>query len=176
MYKGKLVSPAEVDFWLDSEKYSNFFNQNIDPTNSTLIFNVDMVRLASIRKAVANFVHILTRRIIPVYFNDANANVTFNGKVVYISAKIENKQDFDVAVGLALHEAAHVIKTDFDVVKAAYANIPKHVLTLSDSKHIRRSSLEKFIHTIWNIVEDRYIDDYVFNEAPGYRGYYVALS
>lgn len=175
MYNGKLISPAEVDFWLDSEKYFNFFDQSIDSSNSTLAFNVDMIRLASIRKAVANFVRILTRQIIPVYFNDANKNVNFNSKVIFLSSKIENKQDFDVAVGLALHEAAHVIKTDFDIVKIAYANIPKHILTLSDSKYIRRNSLEKFIHTVWNIIEDRYIDDYIFNEAPGYRGYYVAL-
>lgn len=174
MYKGKTISPAEVDFWLDSDKYSNFFDQ-VAATNKTLVFNVDMVRLASIRKAIANFVRILTRRNIPVYFNDASANVNFDGKVIYISAQINNKQDFDVAVGQALHEGAHTIKTNFDIVKIAYANIPKQILKLSDEKYIRRATLEKFIHTMWNVIEDRYIDNYVFNEAPGYRGYYVAL-
>ena len=174
MYKGKTISPAEVDFWLDSDKYSNFFDQ-VTASNKTLVFNVDMVRLASIRKAIANFVRILTRRNIPVYFNDASANVNFDGKVIYISAQINNKQDFDVAVGQALHEGAHTVKTNFDIVKIAYANIPKQILTLSDEKYIRRATLEKFIHTMWNVIEDRYIDNYVFNEAPGYRGYYVAL-
>lgn len=174
MYKGKTTSPAEVDFWLDSDKYSNFFDQ-VTASNKTLVFNVDMVRLASIRKAIANFVRILTRRNIPVYFNDAAANVNFDGKVIYISAQINNKQDFDVAVGQALHEGAHTVKTNFDIVKIAYANIPKQILTLSDEKYIRRATLEKFIHTMWNVIEDRYIDNYVFNEAPGYRGYYVAL-
>lgn len=174
MYKGKTISPAEVDFWLDSDKYSNFFDQ-VASSNKTLAFNVDMVRLASIRKAVSNFVRILTRRNIPVYFNDASANINFNGKVIYLSAQINNKQDFDVAVGQALHEGTHTIKTNFDVVKIAYANIPKQILTLSDEKYIRRATLEKFIHTMWNVIEDRYIDNYVFNEAPGYRGYYVAL-
>lgn len=174
MYKGKTISPAEVDFWLDSDKYSNFFEQ-VTTSNKTLVFNVDMVRLASIRKAISNFVRILTRRNIPVYFNDASANINFNGKVIYISAEINNKQDFDVAVGQALHEGAHTLKTNFNIVKIAYANIPKKILTLSDEKYIRRSTLEKFIHTMWNVIEDRYIDNYVFNEAPGYRGYYVAL-
>lgn len=174
MNKGKTLSPAEVDFWLDSDKYSNFFNQ-VAPSDKTLIFNVDMVRLASIRKAISNFVRILTRRNIPVYFNDESANVNFDGKLIYVSAQINNKQDFDVAVGQALHEGAHTLKTNFDIVKIAYANIPKQILILSDEKHIRRASLEKFIHTMWNVIEDRYIDNYVFNEAPGYRGYYVAL-
>jgi hypothetical protein len=174
MYKGKTISPAEVDFWLDSDKYSNFFDQ-VTSSNKTLIFNVDMVRLASIRKAIANFVRILTRCNIPVYFNDTSANINFEGKVIYISSQINNKQDFDVAVGQALHEGSHTVKTNFDIVKIAYANIPKQILTLSDEKCIRRATLEKFIHTMWNVIEDRYIDNYVFNEAPGYRGYYVAL-
>lgn len=174
MKKGKVISPAEVDFWLDADKYSNFFEAS-DPSNDALVFSVDMVRLSSIRKAIANFVRILTRRNIPVYFNDADANVNFGGKVIYISAQLNTKADFDVAVGQALHEGAHTLKTDFDVVKAAWANIPSPILKLSDAKNIRRASLEKFIHTMWNVIEDRYIDDYVFNEAPGYRGYYVAL-
>lgn len=169
------LSPAEAEFWLDTEKYANYFEENADPAYKGMIFNIDMVRLSSIRKAIAHFVRILTRQSIPVYFNDADANVNFGGKTIYISAKITNKQDFDVAVGQALHEAAHTLKTDFDAVKCAWTNIPHHIFTKADSKNIRRASLEKFIHNTWNVIEDRFIDDYVFNAAPGYRGYYVAL-
>lgn len=169
------LSPAEVEFWLDTEKYANYFEEQLDPAQKGLIFNIDMVRLSSIRKAIANFVRILTRQNTPVYFNDADANVNFGGKVIYISANITTKYDFDVAVGQALHEAAHTLKTDFDSVKQAWVNIPHQIFQKADSKNIRRASLEKFIHTMWNVIEDRYIDDYVFNTAPGYRGYYVAL-
>ncbi len=28
------------------------------------------------------------------------------------------------------------------------------------------------LHHIWNVVEDRWIDSWAYNEAPGYRGYY----
>lgn len=171
----KIISPAEADFWLDTDKYANYFEEQLDPTNQGLIFNIDMVRLSSIRKAISNFVRILTRKNIPVYFNDMDANVNFGGKTIYISAKITTKQDFDVAVGQSLHEAAHTLKTDFDIVKMAWTNIPHKIFQLSDSKNIRRASLEKFIHTTWNVIEDRFIDNYVFNAAPGYRGYYVAL-
>ncbi len=171
----RILSPSEADFWLDSEKYADYFSEQTDPVNGSVIFSIDMVRLSSIRKAISNFVRILTRQNIPVYFNDAEANVNFGGKLIYLSAQINNKLDFDVAVGQSLHEAAHTLKTDFDMVKAGWQNIPHNIFAVSDSKNIRRSSLEKFIHTMWNVIEDRFIDDYVFNSAPGYRGYYVAL-
>lgn len=170
-----IISPSESDFWLDTDKYANYFEEHLDPKNQGLIFNIDMVRLSSVRKAISNFVRILTRKNVPVYFNDVEANVNFGGKMIYISAKINTKQDFDVAVGQALHEAAHTLKTDFDAVKLAWTNIPHKIFQLSDSKNIRRSSLEKFIHTTWNVIEDRFIDNHVFNAAPGYRGYYVSL-
>lgn len=172
----KLISPAEADFWLDTDKYSNYFEERLDSSNQSVVFSIDMVRLSSVRKAVSNFVRILTRQNIPVYFNDQeNSSFNVEGKLISISAKITSKQDFDVAVGTALHEAAHTLKTDFGDVLLAWTNIPHEIFKLSDSKGIRRASLEKFIHTIWNVIEDRYIDHYVFNAAPGYRGYYVAL-
>jgi hypothetical protein len=175
MHLGKKVSPAEVDFWLDTGRYSNFIEEGLDPKNKSLVFSIDMVRLASIRSAVSNFVRILTRRVIPVYFCNSPDSFNYAGKQIYISAKINTKRDFDVAVGLALHEAGHTLLTDFDVVKHAYQNVPRKIYKLSDSKNIRRASMEKFMHGIWNVIEDRYIDTYVFNEAPGYRGYYVAM-
>lgn len=175
MTNGKIISPAEVDFWLDTDKYSNFIEDNLDPKNKTLVFNIDMVRLSSIRSAISNFVRILTRQNVPVYFNDVDANVNFGGKVIYISAKINTKQDFDCAVGQALHEGAHTLKTDFDMVLVAWANVPHEIFKVSDSKNISRASIEKFIKNMWNVIEDRYIDNYVFNSAPGYRGYYVSL-
>jgi hypothetical protein len=175
MHLGKKVSPAEVDFWLDTERYANFIEEGLDPKNKSLVFSIDMVRLASIRSAVSNFVRILTRRIIPVYFCNAPNSFNYAGKQIYISAKINTKRDFDVAVGLALHEAGHTLLTDFDVVRHAYQNVPRKIYKLSDSKNIRRASMEKFMHGMWNVIEDRYIDTYVFNEAPGYRGYYAAM-
>jgi hypothetical protein len=175
MHVGRKVSPAEVDFWLDMEKYSNFLEEGLDPKNKSLIFSIDMVRLSSIRAAVASFVRILTRKVIPVYFSNTETSFNYSGKQIYISAKITTKKEFDVAVGLALHEAGHTLLTDFDAVKHAYMNVPRGLYKLSDSKNIRRASMEKFIHGMWNVIEDRFIDTYVFNEAPGYRGYYAAM-
>ena len=173
MHLGKKISPAEIDFWLDVERYGEFLQHETDKSNNA--FSIDMIRLSSIRSAVSNFVRILTRRAIPVYFCNSPDSFNLGGKQIYISAKITNKHDFDVAVGIALHEAAHTLLTDFDVIKRAYQNVPPNIYKLSDAKDIRRASMEKFIHGIWNVIEDRYVDTYVFNEAPGYRGYYAAM-
>jgi hypothetical protein len=175
MHLGKKISPAEIDFWLDIDKYSNFIENELDSENKNLVFSIDMVRLASIRAVISNFVRILTRRVIPVYFCDAPNSFNYSGKQIYISAKINNKRDFDVAVGLALHEAGHVLLTDFDMIKHAYQNVPHKIYQMSDAKNIRRASMERFMHGMLNVIEDRYIDAYVFNEAPGYRGYYAAM-
>jgi hypothetical protein len=174
MGHGRTISPAEAEFWMDTGVFTGFIEEQTNSSNQTLTFNIDMVRLASVRTAISNFVRILTRKAIPVYFHDGSS-VNYGGDVIYISAKITNMHEFDRAVGLALHEASHTLLTDFDQIKCAWANIPRHILALSDKKNICRSSLEKFIHGMWNVIEDRYVDTYVFNEAPGYRGYYAAL-
>lgn len=171
----KTISPTEAEFWLDTDRYANYIQQNLEDNSETLLFSIDMVRLSSIRKAVSNFVRILTRKNIPVYFKETGDSFNVGGETIYISATITSRQDFDVVVGQALHEAAHTLLTDFDMVKIAWTNIPHHLLQKSDSKNIRRASFEKFLHGIWNVIEDRYIDNYVFNNAPGYRGYYAAL-
>lgn len=168
--------PSEADFWLDTEQFNDYIVDNpLDISKKSVSFNLNLIRLASVRKAISNFVRILTRQSIPVYFNNVDVNRATYGKIVHISAKINTKSDFDVSVGQALHEGAHILLTDFDIIKDMWANIPSSLFNLSDNKGIRRASFEKFLHSIWNIVEDRYIDNYVFNRAPGYRGYYVAL-
>src|SRR5258705_230227 len=95
MHVGRKVSPAEVDFWLDVEKYSNFLEEGLDPKNKSLIFSIDMVRLSSIRAAIASFVRILTRKVIPVYFHNSTDTFNYSGKEIYISAKITTKREFD---------------------------------------------------------------------------------
>jgi hypothetical protein len=176
MSNGKIISPSEVDFWLDTDKYNEYVDDiSLDVESRTQTFSINLIRLASIRKSISNFVRILTRKSIPVYFNDNDVNINISNKIIYISAEINNKYDFDVAVGLSLHEAGHTLKTDWDVLSDMWANLPPSLLKKSDALNIRRPSIEKFIHRMWNIIEDRYIDNYVFQNAPGYRGYYAAL-
>ena len=43
------------------------------------------------------------------------------------------------------------------------------------SKNISNEQITCICKWVFNIVEDRYIDSFVFKEAPGYRGYYKSL-
>ena len=150
----------------------------------------DVFALAQYRRAVSNFVHIMTgNRNIPVVFNSNGMNCT-DGKTIYLSASIKEK-DFDSNVGLALHESSHILYTDTDYVKKELWD--KLRLVLSGLKRSNGESLfhtddiingvalskygldNQYIHTILNIVEDLYIDAMTYASAPGYREYYRAL-
>ena len=99
------------DYWLDDFDFE-------DEVSDKAI-NTNLIKLAMARRAISNFVHILTNKPIPVYFNDGGDNSTC-GEVVHISSDIVNKEDFDPAVGLALHEGSHVLLSDFDVFKTSF--------------------------------------------------------
>ena len=63
----------------------------------------DLVALAGYKRAISNFVNIVTGdSIFQLYFNSKDESYT-DGKKVVIGSNINDKK-FDVAVGLALHE------------------------------------------------------------------------
>ena len=74
-----------------------------------------IARLAGTRRAIANFVSILSGENIPVEFSSGQQSYT-DGKRVVISAE-DSPEKFDVMVGLALHEGSHVLLTDFDFLQ-----------------------------------------------------------
>ena len=74
----------------------------------------DLVALASYRRAISNFVSIVTGKSIPVEFNSSDNSYTTGEKVVLGSNL--NDKNFDVAVGLALHEGSHIKLTDFSTL------------------------------------------------------------
>jgi len=74
----------------------------------------ELIKLASYRRAISNFVNIVTGKSdIPVRFEGKDSYT--DGKSVTISASIKDK-DFDSTVGLALHEGSHVLLTDFNIL------------------------------------------------------------
>jgi hypothetical protein len=154
------------DYWLD-----DFDFEEVDDEKA---INTNLIKLAMARRAISNFVHILTNKSIPVYFNDGGDNCT-DGKVVYISSDIINKEDFDPAVGLALHEGSHVLLTNFDIFKTVWQKVPRELYTHAQHLQITKEDVHALVKNMLNYIEDRYIDNYVFNNAPGYRGYYTAL-
>ena len=133
----------------------------------------DVVALASYKRAIGNFVNIVTGESIPVSFNNNNESFT-DGKRVVIGSNL-NEKNFDVAVGLALHEGTHIIESDFNLLKNLEMNIPEEIFVLAENKNISRNNVVQMIKGILNYVEDRRIDNKTFKSSPGYKGYYHSM-
>ena len=126
----------------------------------------DHVALASHKRAIGNFVRIVSGQSVPVRFMTRGDSYT-DGKSVTISGNI-NERNFDHIVGLALHEGSHIVYSDFDTFREV-RNWTK--LRDWDLTHERM----EFLRGMINYVEDRRIDNIVFKSSPGYKGYYHTL-
>ena len=154
------VKKQHSDFWLG--EYSSTAGR----------LGNGLLQLASSRRAVANFVMIMTGKNIPVRFAERSTSFT-DGKVVQIGGELADGY-FDETVGLALHEGSHIVKSDFGLLKNLWQTIPNAVYDAIGNK-LPKSYVADFTKEILNIIEDRYIDAWVYKNAPGYRGYYDAL-
>jgi hypothetical protein len=165
------------DFWLNKELLQQYIPKGDVSGN----FSMDLIQLAAYRRIVSNFVFILTHLDIPVQFcSQEKSKLNFtDGKAIYLSSSVRRKSDFDWSVGLALHEASHILLTDFEIAKSTFSRVPIPVpLPLkkkAKDKNLSEEQLANLCKWVWNYVEDRYIDSYIFKEAPGYRGYYKAM-
>ena len=133
----------------------------------------DVVALASYKRAISNFVNIVTGDTIPVVFNNNEQSFT-DGKKVTIGSNLDDKK-FDVAVGLALHEASHIKLSDFDFLRNLEFEIPSETYVLGESKGIVKSEVINLVKSLLNYVEDRRIDNFIFTTSPGYKGYYHSM-
>jgi hypothetical protein len=164
-----------VSHWLSPEYH-------IDRTSGQLTAS-DLVRLAAVKRGIANFVRIATGKNVPVRFSSGEDSYT-DGKCVTISANISG-DTIDPIVGVALHEAAHVVFTDFTVPKDILnqgktvfhipAMIPESIFDMSSSCGHTRIQTALFIKDMWNWVEDRVIDEWMYRVCPGYRPYYTSM-
>jgi hypothetical protein len=167
-WKSRNSGYSSSNYWLkDSifeKKQSSFFND--EPTMETES-KYDHIQLAQYQRAIANFVRILTGRgDITVKYSNGGESYT-DGKTITLSPNIKEKE-FDTAVGLALHEASHILYTDFDLLSKYMDAVTLQTGSRSSNELVRRK-------TILNIVEDLYIDAMTYKSAPGYRGYYSSL-
>ena len=172
------IEETYSDFWLDKDQIDQYIPDE-EKESGKANFSIDLIQLAAYRKVISNFVSILTGQNVPVqFFTNSDRNST-DGKTVWLSSTIRKKSDFDWSVGLALHEGSHVIKSDFNVLKTMFARIPlplpQHLKDKAKAKHITNEQLAYLCKWVLNVVEDRYVDSYIYNEAPGYRGYYRAM-
>jgi len=141
----------------------------VDTMNDVEKKSHDLYKLSASKRAISNFVNIVTNDQIEVSFNQRGDSYT-NGKSVVIGSNIVEPKDFDVAVGLALHEGSHIKLSDFKLLNDIYNLIPQYVKDGAIKKGIY--SPVGIVKDIWNVVEDRRIDKFVFDSAPGYRDYY----
>ena len=144
----------------------------VDTMNDVEKKSHDLYKLSASKRAISNFVNIVTNEQISVKFNQRGDSYT-DGKSVVIGSNIVEPKDFDVAVGLALHEGSHIKLSDFDILSDIYNLVPTHIKDGAIKKGI--NSPIQIIKNIWNVVEDRRIDKFVFDSAPGYRDYYRAM-
>ena len=132
----------------------------IDTMNEVEKKSHDLYKLSSSKRAISNFVNIVTNDQIPVQFSQRGDSYT-NGKSVVIGSDIIEPKDFDIAVGLALHEGSHIKLSDFDLLNDIYNLIPSYVKDGAIKKGITNPT--EVIKNIWNVVEDRRIDKFVFD-------------
>lgn len=191
-----MKSKTHSSYWVDDTSVFDFDTEDVNKDDINLSAGIDrIVKLATIRRAIANFVRILT--------NDSSIHVKFSsgqnsytdGKTVVISAD-HNTANFDPMVGLALHEGSHCLLSDFGFLHAMqryevfYSALHPDLRKMVKMKAIRGhhddydnvrenqtilNTLRRYIQQLMNIIEDRRIDSYVYRSAPGYRPYYDAM-
>jgi hypothetical protein len=136
--------------------------------------------MAAHRRAIANFVSIVTGKNIPVKFNTKGNSYT-DGTTVVISSKVAEPNEFDPAVGLALHEGSHIKLSNFKLLADMYQSIQKVVGPAKLKEWVEtanKKGVSDVIYTVKDIlnwVEDRRIDQFIFDGAPGYRDYYRSM-
>ena len=153
-------------FWYDDYGTDTIITDQLSDKEKK---SLDLYKLASSKRAISNFVNIVTNEQIPVQFKERGDSYT-DGKSVVIGSRITEPKDFDVAVGLALHEGSHIKLSDFKLLQDIYNLVPTHVKDGAIKKGITNPT--EVIKNLWNYVEDRRIDNFVFKSAPGYRDYY----
>ena len=166
------------DFWTGNVTGSSDMWWRLD--DETPKKGKDLVALAGYRRAIANFVNIVTNRTdIPVVYNNNDHSFTDGGKVV-LSGNM-NAKNFDPSVGLALHEGSHIVYSDFELLRnlkvliASHYKINRAKLNYGSDEYNKFYDMVEKVKDLLNYVEDRRIDYLTFRSAPGYKNYYHAM-
>ena len=106
----------------------------------------DLVALAGYKRAISNFVNIVTEDNIPVVFNSNDQSYT-DGKKVVIGANIDDKK-FDVAVGLALHEGSHIKLSDFNLLRHLETSIPQELYELAEKINVDKYTVISTVKSV----------------------------
>ena len=161
-----------------NNNYTNFWNDiqvNTGVVDEDFVKpKVDHIALAGYRRAIGNFVNIVTNRSDIKVRYQQNGDSYTDGKTVTIGSKIDEK-NFDHVVGLALHEGSHILLSDFNFLRQLRPNTPKELIMMGEDLGFTEGQVIGHLKNMLNYVEDRRIDYYVFTSSPGYKGYYHAM-
>ena len=211
-FKGTDSKKSASSYWFDehdsSYDYLDLYSDMDKDELASYKKTNDLYKLSATRRAIANFVQIVTQKNIPVSFATKSNSCT-DGEKVILSADVDN--NFDVSVGLALHEGSHIVLSDFDLLSEMntafdsfrYAErevktnggdiVSKIEYTINNCKFkdgLREMyyptgkigskvsvdmEIKNLIGSLTNWIEDRRIDRYIYNSAPGYRDYYTSM-
>jgi len=211
-FKGTDSKKSASSYWFDehdsSYDYLDLYSDMSGDELASYKKSNDLYKLSATRRAVANFVQIVTQKNIPVTFATKSNSCT-DGEKVILSADVDN--NFDVSVGLALHEGSHIVLSDFglltemntafdsyryaedDVKRNGGDIVSKIDYTINNCKFkdgLREmyyptgkigsrisvdAEIKNLIGSLTNWIEDRRIDRYIYNSAPGYRDYYTSM-
>jgi hypothetical protein len=188
---------AHSTYWIDDTSLFDF-SDDVNKEDMDVSAGIDrIVKLATVRRAISNFVRILTNdSSIVVKYSSGQSSYT-DGKQVVIAAD-DNPKNFDPMVGLALHEGSHVLLSDFKflnelrnrevfyqalhprlrkMIKLKDVRLVQHLdyYDQMNENNMKIDTLRRYLHTLMNVIEDRRIDSYVYKNAPGYRPYYDAM-
>ena len=139
----------------------------------------DLIALAGYRKAISNYVNIVTGRSdIKVKFQGRDSYT--DGKTVTLASNLNDK-NFDPSVGLALHEGSHIVHSDFDFLRDLKTHINTRYgidyggLVYNSDEWTDYNEMVPRIKSLLNYIEDRRIDYMTFKSAPGYKNYYHSM-
>lgn len=173
------TSYSNSSFWMDDD----FLTTDRDFTGKDVKPSLDYVKLAGYKRAIANFVKIVTNKDnIPVKFSSGEQSYT-DGSTVVISSKLDEKE-FDSTVGLALHEGSHIALTDFKLTNTMLGYSSTFIALIEEWHRVTFPEQSGYLYTgdiiakvkaLTNIIEDRRIDKFIYDSAPGYQGYYKSL-
>lgn len=149
-------------------------------------------RLRKVQRAVASFVQIVTGKDIPVVFSSGRQSYTSGAQVVLSADTNPNK--IDALVGTALHEGAHCLLSNESLKflpymhahfrsliagRAIQTDADRLGIPMGDKADIALgksgTSVYSHVQMIMNVLEDRRIDMWMYQNAPGYRPYYDSL-
>jgi hypothetical protein len=178
--RGLIAKKNYSSFWMDDD-----WDRVIASEAGGSSDIVKLIKLSNYRKAVTNFVKIVTKKdILVTWAGDMSYT---NGKAICLTTNIKDS-NFDVVVGLALHEASHCVLTDFEVLELLMQQIehalhPAHFQSVADllskndalTNKMTEWNIKATLKNLLNWIEDRRIDHYIFSTSPGYKAYYHKL-